>query len=299
MKSIFKLIRVYQWIKSGFIFLPFIFSPNLHNFFSDPSGSQAVQDLIRLGSAFFGFSFLASFGYVINDWRDRELDRADPRKNKRPLASGAVSPFVGFLTGIILFLMAYLFASTVSVSVVLIFGIYTVLNIFFYSNLGKRIILLDVFIIASGFVLRVLVGAYAIGIEASPWLISATFFIALFLGFSKRYYEVRNAPEEVLLGGIYNEQSLQNFISISAALSIMNYSMYCILGTHADANLIWTIPLVVLGIFRYYILSHGSEILSEGNPSDVLLSDKYLILIIFTWMLLCAFLIMYFQPQFS
>ena len=291
--QLIKLIRVYQWTKSGFVVLPFIFSDHLQSFFRSPFSVRSQDDFKRLLLAFLAFSFLASFGYVFNDWKDRDLDRRDVRKSKRPLASGAVSPTWGLALAALLLILAFLCGSALSTPVIIALGSYLVLNVLFYSLGGKQIVLLDVFIIATGFVLRVVVGAFALEVEASPWLLSCTFFLALFLGFSKRLFEVRSAPAEVMVGGSYTGDTLEHFINISASLAIMNYAMYSILGKHAHSDLYFTIPLVVLGIFRYYVLTHAERKEIDGNPSDVLLSDFFLIADIAVWVVLCAVLILF------
>ncbi len=288
-----KLIRVYQWTKSAFVVLPFIFSDHLLSFFRDPLATSALDDFRRLVLAFVAFSFLASFGYVLNDWKDRELDRRDARKKHRPLASGQVSPAAGAGLAAALLLGAFACAIALSWKVTIALGGYLLFNVLFYSLGGKRIVLLDVFIISAGFVLRVLVGALAVEVEASPWLLSCTFFLALFLGFSKRLFEVRMAPAEPMVGGSYTAATLENFIDISAALAIMNYSVYTILGKHAHSSLFFTIPLVVLGIFRYYVITHADRKDIDGNPSDVLLSDAFLLADIAAWVILCAVLILF------
>lgn len=290
MRQIIKLIRVYQWTKSGFVILPFVFSPRLNVLLSGPFSPEAMDVYIRMAIAFFAFSFTASSVYVLNDWKDRELDRQDPRKKKRPLASGAISATTGLFLMIGLFLSGVSMAFYLSPSVLLIILIYFALNVF-YNFGGKRIILIDVFIIASGYILRVLVGATVIQIVASPWLLSTTFFLALFLGFFKRYYECLESPPEDYIGGRYNTETLKHFTSITAALAILTYAIYTIEGTNATANLFWTIPLVVLGIFRYYVLLQSTEELDDGNPSDLLLSDRFLLLVIFVWLSLSAYLL--------
>jgi 4-hydroxybenzoate polyprenyltransferase len=291
LKSIIRLTRVYQWTKSGFIFLPFIFSDWLFVLRDDPFSGESLSIVVRLAIAFFAFSFMASAVYVMNDLKDVELDRNDPRKRHRPIASGAISPATAFLYGLLLFAMGGALSYYLSGSIFAILIGYFVLNIF-YTYVGKRVIILDVMIIAIGYVLRVLVGAEALDIFASPWLLSTTFFIALFLGFNKRYFEVSTSPPERLYGGFYQAATLKSFSSITATLSIVNYSIYTILGPHSEANLIWTVPLVVLGIFRYYVLMQSPEEVEDGNPSDLLLSDRFLILTISVWMLLCALLIL-------
>ncbi len=289
-KVYIKLIRAYQWTKSAFIFLPFVFSDRLHDVIKNFVGSEALEVYGELLSAFFAFSFIASSVYIINDYRDRELDRNDPRKKHRPLASGAVSPRKALVIMGFLLVAGTLLATSLGIVVSSILLVYFLLNIF-YNIVGKRIILVDVFIISLGYVFRVLVGSYALHVEASLWILSTTFFIALFLGFFKRYYEVLVAPPEDYIGGKYDAETLRHFTSMTATLAILNYSIYTIQGPHSQAGLVWTIPFVVLGIFRYYILLQDPESLEDGNPSDLLLKDRFLILVIFLWVLVSAFLI--------
>lgn len=291
--QLIRLIRVYQWTKSGFIFLPFVFSNHLQGFFRDPLSARSLDDVGRLLLAFFGFSFLASFGYVLNDWKDRELDRNDERKRHRPLASGAISAGVGLAVALVLLGAAFACALLLSYEVTLAFGTYLVVNVLFYSFGGKRVVLLDVFVISIGFVLRVIVGALALSVEASPWLLSCTFFLALFLGFSKRLFELRSAPAEQMVGGKYTVSTLGKFIDISAGLAVMNYSVYAILGRHAHSDFFVTVPFVVLGIFRYYVITHEPPTEFDGNPSDVLLADRFLLLDIGLWIVTCAALILF------
>ncbi|MCX7812014.1 MAG: UbiA prenyltransferase family protein [Leptospiraceae bacterium] len=286
-----KLIRIYQWTKSGFVFLPFVFSDQAIDLALNPFSEKSIQIYLNLIQAFFAFSFVASSIYVLNDWKDKDLDRLDPKKRFRPIASGEVSPIEAILIFFTLFVLSFLLSIKFNFLALGLILFYFIMNIF-YSLGAKKIILLDVFIIAVGFVLRVLFGSFAMGISASPWLISTTFFIALFLGFYKRYFEITIAPAEEMIGGQYRRESLRSFIDISAALSIMTYSLYTITGTHADANLYWTIPFVVMGIFRYYTLLENPSN-KEGNPSDVLLADPFLPIVVVLWLISCYGLILY------
>jgi len=286
-----KLIRIYQWTKSGFVFLPFVFSDQAIDLALNPFSEKSIQIYLNLIQAFFAFSFVASSIYVLNDWKDKDLDRLDPKKRFRPIASGEVSPIEAILIFFTLFVLSFLLSIKFNFLALGLIFFYFIMNIF-YSLGAKKIILLDVFIIAVGFVLRVLFGSFAMGIFASPWLISTTFFIALFLGFYKRYFEITIAPAEEMIGGQYRRESLRSFIDISAALSIMTYSLYTITGTHADANLYWTIPFVVMGIFRYYTLLENPSN-KEGNPSDVLLADPFLSIVVVLWLISCYGLILY------
>lgn len=293
LRAVWKLIRVYQWTKSGFVVLPFIFSDHLVPFIASPFSDSSYSILLRLILAFFSFSFIASSIYVINDFKDREIDRLDPKKKHRPLASGTISAPFAVVLFFVLFSLAVLLGY-LSGGVLYVILSYFVMNLF-YTFIGKRILLLDVFIIAIGFVLRVIAGSYAIEVEASPWLLSCTFSLSLFLGFFKRYYEVQTSPSEEMIGGHYKPESLRNFINISAAVSIMNYAVYTLEGSHSDAHLYLTIPFVVMGIFRFYTLLESPD-LQDGNPSDVLVSDWFLVINIILWAVLSGALILYFHP---
>jgi 4-hydroxybenzoate polyprenyltransferase len=271
--------------------LPFVFSDQAIDLALNPFSEKSIQIYLNLIQAFFAFSFVASSIYVLNDWKDKDLDRLDPKKRFRPIASGEVSPIEAILIFFTLFVLSFLLSIKFNFLALGLILFYFIMNIF-YSLGAKKIILLDVFIIAVGFVLRVLFGSFAMGIFASPWIISTTFFIALFLGFYKRYFEITIAPAEEMIGGQYRRESLRSFIDISAALSIMTYSLYTITGTHADANLYWTIPFVVMGIFRYYTLLENPSN-KEGNPSDVLLADPFLPIVVVLWLISCYGLILY------
>jgi 4-hydroxybenzoate polyprenyltransferase len=290
-KLYIKLIRVYQWTKSGFVFLPFIFSNEAIQLAFDPLSKKSMNIYLDLIRAFLAFSFIASSIYILNDWKDREIDKLDPKKKNRPLASGKVSIIEAITVFSFLVFLSIILSMHFNIYALILIGIYFIMNLF-YSFGAKKIILLDVFMIAVGFVLRVLFGSYAMNISASPWLISTTFFIALFLGFYKRFFEVTFAPAEEMIGGQYRRESLKSFIDISAGLSIMTYSLYTITGTHSNANLYWTIPFVVMGIFRYYTLLDNPKN-KEGNPSDVLLADPFLPVIIILWLISCYGLILY------
>lgn len=294
-KLIIRLIRAYQWTKSGFIFLPLVFSPYLHAIIGAPFSDAAIFALSHLLKTFLAFSFMASSIYIINDWKDVELDRLDARKQKRPLASGAISLTLAMAVAALLFIMSTALAYLANTAVLAVVLSYFFMNLL-YSYVLKHVVLVDVFIIAIGFVLRVLIGSFALEIEPSPWLMSCTFFLALFLGFFKRYYEVKVGPAEKMYGGRYHPDSLKNFINITSSLAIMSYSVYTLTGVHSEANLFWTIPLVVLGIFRYYTLLESPEEIQDGNPSDILLADRFLMITIGLWVILCAVLILHFEP---
>lgn len=290
LKQLLKLMRIYQWTKSGFIFLPLIFSDVVFEIYRNPFSESSLNHLSNLLIAFFAFSLTASAVYIMNDYRDRHEDARDPRKKHRPLASGKLNPSLALVFLALILLVGLAGAIRIGIDTFYILGFYFILNIF-YTIIGKRIILGDVFIISIGYILRVMVGANALGVVTSPWVVITTFFLSLFLGFFKRYYEVVTSGPEEMIGGSYDPDVLKTFTTITATMSIVSYSTYTILGPHAEANLVLTVPFVVLGVFRYYVLLQSPEKLKDGNPSDLLLADWYLILDIFAWAALCAYLI--------
>lgn len=294
-KLYIKLIRIYQWTKNGFILLPFLFSKEAIELVFNPYSEKSYSIILKLIISFFSFSFVSSSVYILNDYKDKEIDKLDPKKRNRPIASGLVHSIEAIFLFIIFFSLSILLTYFLGIISLVLLIAYFVINLF-YSFGAKKIILLDVFIISIGFVIRVLFGAFSINIPVSPWLVSTTFFVALFLGFYKRFFEITNSVPEKMIGGIYQRNSLKSFIDISASLTIINYSLYTILGTHANANLYWTIPFVVMGIFRYYTLLENPEN-KEGNPSDVLLLDPLLPLIILLWAITCFGLIVYYNNR--
>lgn len=268
-KSVLKLIRVKQWVKNAFVLAPLLFSLK----FLDPNS------FILAFIAFFAFSFTASIVYVMNDILDRKKDALHPTKKNRPIASGAISVknALGIVAALALadvfcmFLLPY--------KAILSILIYVLINIC-YSFKLKHIVLIDVFVIAVGFILRVYTGAYAIGVPVSSYIFMTTLFLSLFLGFTKRKMELLHSgttTRKVLQN--YSESMVNQYIVISIALTIMCYALYTLEPTtieHFGTNrLIYSVIFVIYGMFRYlYILDKHSEV---EDPTENVLKDKGLI----------------------
>lgn len=269
--DVIKLIRVKQWIKNIFVIVPLFFSLKFTEL------SVCIQALY----AFLAFCFTSSFVYVLNDIMDREKDKLHPKKKFRPLASGALSVSSALvLLAVLLGIIAVLLLKINDSKVFIIICTYLIMN-FLYSFKLKHLVLADVFVIALGFILRVYAGAYAIDVSVSSFLFMTTFFLALFLAFSKRKSELSKTGEttrSVLKK--YSAEIINQYMIISAGLTILCYSLYTLEPNtieHFGTNrLIYSVFFVTYGIFRYmYLLNFLGEI---EDPTEAVYADKGLFL---------------------
>jgi 4-hydroxybenzoate polyprenyltransferase len=272
LKPYVKLLRPHQWVKSGFVFVGLLFG-------------HAWRDPVLVHSVLFAAAALAlaaSAIYVINDLADRERDREHPEKRHRPLAAGSVSVMQALLLTGACLLSALMLAHAASNMVLLIVLVYAGINVAYSMGL-KHVVLLDVFIIAAGFMLRILAGTLGVGIAPSQWLLLCGLLLTLFLGFAKRRAELnvmtgRGGSHRKVLDD-YDPVLLDKLIGICAAGAIVSYSLYTVsaetVAMHGTANLIYTVPFVIYGIFRYLFLLHRRG--SGGDPAVALLQDAHLL----------------------
>lgn len=292
LRAAVRLMRPQQWIKNLFVIAPLIFAREL--FLAEP-------DLLAL-RAFVAFCLTASAVYIVNDIIDLEADRAHPRKRNRPLPAGTISlPAALALLGVL-----------IAADVLLIWGMtdqfILIVATYFFMNLAysfklKEVFLLDVFIIAAGFMLRVLGGAYAISVQVSSWIILCTLFISLFLGFAKRRGEIvvmqsmGAAPERKVLHH-YRVEVIDQMLTVTAAGTVIAYALYSVAPRTVEIfgtdKLIYTTIFVMYGIFRYMYLIHTTE--SVENPSAVVTTDYPIIINVVLWITTCVLLI-YFKGQ--
>ena len=267
-----RLMRPKQWVKTVFVIIPLIFSKNLFN----------ISLLSKSILTFVSFCFAASAIYIINDIADRELDAMHPVKKNRPIASGAVTASEGWILSAILLVFSFLLLTlgNVRLTAGAAILVYVLVNLL-YSFALKQIVLIDVFVIAVGFILRIMAGGYAIDVKISSWLIMTTLFISIFLGIAKRrgeFVQVTASPDppsrKVLAD--YDLSLIDQILSVSAASVIITYALYTVsertvnaFGTEA---LIFTTIFVVYGIFRYLYLIHKMGL--GENPTNVLLTDE-------------------------
>jgi 4-hydroxybenzoate polyprenyltransferase len=272
--SFIKLIRIPQWIKNFFVFVPLVFSKHLFD------KDYLISSLI----AFLIFSFISSIVYVINDIADVESDRLHPQKKFRPIAAGKVNSIQAISISGILFIVAMILMQNYNLRFISCVGLYFILNII-YSFVLKNIVLLDIFSIAAGFMIRVFAGAFAISVEISSWLILTTMFISLFLAIMKRRSElniVENhdfiATRKVLQH--YSLNFADQMATVASAGVIICYALYTVAERtvtifHTD-NLIYTTPFVVFGIFRYMYLVYMNQ--KGENTTEVMITDPAMII---------------------
>ncbi len=286
--ELLKSIRPQQWLKNLFIFAPLIFSENIFN------RSMFLQSLL----AFAVFCLLSGALYILNDLKDIEEDRLHPIKSKRPLAAGELKKRQAIAAFVILSFISLLFASLVNEEFLWVCLVYYFLQIA-YSFALKHVVILDVFIVASGFFLRVIAGAVAIQVQISPWLLICTTLLALFLALSKRRHEILLLDEEAVnhrpILKEYSPYLLDQMISVVTASTVIAYCLYTISGETIEKfgtnKLILTVPFVLYGIFRYLYLIHQKA--EGGTPETLILKDRPLLFDIFLWIISAA-LIIYF-----
>ncbi|MDO0134284.1 decaprenyl-phosphate phosphoribosyltransferase [Clostridioides difficile] len=270
-----KLMRPKQYIKNGFVLAALIFSNNILN------PSLALKSIL----SFIAFCMISS-AYILNDILDIEKDKMHPKKCKRPLASGSIGKKGAISLGIVLVLSSILLSLLIHKNLCVIILLYLFNNIM-YSLKLKNIILIDVFSIAIGFILRVCAGSIAINVSLSSWIILCTFFLSLYLGFGKRKKEIillkEDASNHRKILKEYDEENLNQMMSISLSATIVCYSLYSANNIY-NSNMIFTTVFVVYGVLRYnYIVNIGDE----GNPTDVVLNDKSLKFCVLFWVIAC------------
>ena len=291
MKMYFELLRIKSWVKNGFLFLPLVFALKL-----------LEQDLfISVVIAFFSFSFCSSFIYIINDVLDAKADALHPRKKNRPIPSGKISSRLALMIGFgclaVSFGLVFSFAISVFFSYVLLCFLF--LNVAYVLVL-KNIHLIELFVVAINFVLRVLAGCFVINVAPSNWILVVTFFLSLLLVLVKRRAELvvlgTNAAAHRKVLKYYSEGFLDKLILIAATITITAYILYSIdpkvtflLKTN---SLIYTSVFVVIGVFRFVQLSEGKEFEGEGDPTTLLFKDRFTQLILLAW-LISLFLLLY------
>jgi 4-hydroxybenzoate polyprenyltransferase len=270
-------LRPRQWLKNVFVLAAIVFAERL----SDPVA------LLRVGAAFCVFCVLSSAVYLINDVRDREADRKHPHKRRRPIAAGEISPQAASTASVVLAVASLFAAFRLSTGFGAVAAVYFTLNLAYSFGL-KKVVILDVMMIAAGFLLRALAGALVINVEISRWLVLCTGLLALFLGFVKRRQELTALDGGAETRAILKEYSLpflDQMISIVTGATVVAYSLYAFspeveqkLGTR---HLGLTIPFVLFGIFRYLYLVHQRGI--GENPTTVVLTDLPLTLDVALW----------------
>lgn len=270
-------MRPKQWAKNAIIFAALVFDRQLSN----------IPALLHILAGFILFCLVSSSVYLINDILDKEADKNHPKKSKRPIASGNLPVSTAIIAVGLFLIVVFPVAYFLSPTFLLIIALYFFLNLA-YSIWLKHIPLIDVLVIAAGFVLRVAAGVSLIEVERfSPWLYVVTTLGALYLGFGKRRAELAllaegaNSHRKVLDG--YTIPFLDQLIIIVSSTTIIAYSLYTFSAPNLPANhaMMLTIPFVIYGVFRYLYLVQVKE--EGGAPEDLLFSDRPLQLTIVFW----------------
>ncbi|HEX9657326.1 MAG TPA: decaprenyl-phosphate phosphoribosyltransferase [Bacteroidota bacterium] len=284
---LFKLLRPKHWVKNLFVFAPLVFARELFD-------GNAIALSLR---AFGAFCLTASVVYIFNDIADIEADRAHPKKKNRPLAAGAIQKSHAFFSAAILIGIVFFLTYGLTWQFKAILASYFIMNLA-YSFKLKEVVLLDVLVIATGFMMRVLGGAYAIDVYVSTWLILCTLFLSLFLGFAKRRSEIvthssRGEISQRKVLSLYKVEYLDQMLTLAAAGAVISYALYTVaprtIEIFGTEKMIYTTVFVVYGVLRYMYLIHMTD--STENPTGAVLSDPGTIINVGLWILSCVFLI--------
>ena len=278
MNGIFTIMRPKQYIKNIFILLPLFFAGQITN----------TELLVNALVVFVAFSLSASAVYIFNDYKDIKEDRKHPKKKYRPLASGLISKNVALSLMTILLIMGFSLMAIISLESLVILGIYVILNIS-YSLKLKRIALLDVTIIAIGFVLRLFVGSFAYEIPLKIWIVIMTFLLALFLALAKRRDDIQifrklgNKMRKSVDG--YNLQLIDGTMMVMSAVVIVAYLLYTtsqeIIEKFQNENLYLTTLFVIFGLMRYLQITLVEK--NSGSPTEIILKDVIMQINLVLW----------------
>ncbi len=274
--EIIKLIRVHQWTKNLLIFVPGFFA-----------GTLTAESLTTLTMGYFAFCFFSSCVYIFNDYLDRDADRLDEKKKNRPLVSGSVSIGTAFGVAGALAIGGGVLVSLLPLYFIYVIGSYLCINLL-YSIWLKHVPIVDVVIIAVGFLLRVFGGGFLIEVELSKWLILLTFFVSLLIAFAKRRNELLSPNPEAIRPALkgYNIKFTDLSITALSGICVIFYVMYTIdpeVTVRLNSSYIYlTVIWVILGFLRYLQQVFVNN--NAGAPAELLIEDHWLKGIIILWL---------------
>lgn len=278
LKHCIALIKPRQWLKNMLLLFPPFFGGK---FFEPSTLKVLIPSLLS-------FSFIASCGYILNDIRDRESDRYHAVKKNRPLVRGDIPVAAAFVLAGILYLSAMFVSSSVSQQFEGFIIIYFFVS-FFYTIYFKDIVLADIFLISSGFLIRVLAGGSAFHVTVSSWLFLTVFIVSLFLAAGKRLGELMtlgiDAPKHRKILAHYTPGFLEGILWISASVAIVMYALYTI---ENKRELIYTVPIAAYGLLRYIYIAREQ---GRGDPTDALLKDRQITVTGIVWFFAVAYII--------
>jgi 4-hydroxybenzoate polyprenyltransferase len=285
-RPLVRSLRPTQWAKNLFVLAPLVFGRQL----GDPAAVE--RGLLAL----LAFCCASSAVYLVNDVRDREADRNHPLKRLRPIAAGTLGIPTAVAATLVLAAAAIGIALYLGASFTLVLGGYLLLNALYTAWL-KHLVILDVMAIGLGFVLRVLAGAEATQVEVSRWLFLCTIFLALFLAFSKRRHEITllagSASGQRRVLDHYSPAFLDQMINVVTASAVVAYALYSVapetVEKYHTQHLVYTIPLVLYGIFRYLYLLYQRP--GERNPTEAILRDPPFLINMLLWSLAVVWIV--------
>ena len=295
LKALLQTMRPKQWDKNALVFIGFLFTLNQY---WTPFSATMWEWLGRVCLAFVLLSAVSSAVYILNDVLDVEKDRAHPTKRNRPLASGRLQPRTALVAMVVLLAVAL----PASFALSPLFGAVVLayyLMMLAYSFWLKHLVLIDIFTIAAGFVLRAVAGAVVIGVPISPWLYVVTLLGALFIGFGKRRHELlllsNGATNHRQILAEYTPELLEQIITIVISSTVMAYSLYTFSAENLPKNhaMMLTIPFVLYGAFRYLYLIHLRN--EGGSPEEMVLKDRPILIDIALWGLSVAAVLYFFR----
>jgi 4-hydroxybenzoate polyprenyltransferase len=284
-RGVAALMRPKHWLKNVFVLAPLAFAV----------GQNPLAALPAVGLAFVSFCFLSSAVYCFNDALDADRDRANPLKKHRPIPAGIISVPAAMGAAAALAATAITIMASWLPAAVALVGVLYLLNNLFYSTLLKHHAIVDVMSIAIGFVLRLIAGALAIPVLPSSWLIVCGFSLALLLGFGKRRAELMvlsSVPRYRSTLEVYTPAKTDVLLAISASLTLLSYMLYTVAPDtqqlHGTANLVYTVPFVAYGVFRFIFKVHEGR---ADGPVEILASDRVFALNGILWIVSSALIL--------
>lgn len=279
------VLRPKQWTKNLLVFASLIFSIK-----------TVTMDMVAKSiSGFVLFCIVSGCVYILNDYMDREADRTHPEKRYRPIASGRLHPMGALGFGLVLLVSSLFVAFLLQPWFSILLLSYFIVNVA-YSIKLKQIVIIDIMVIAFGFVLRAIGGGLVIDVSFTPWFLICTMLLALFLAISKRRHELyllsEHKGEHRKVLDQYSPELLNQLNSIVTTAAIMSYSLFTFTSGHT-IHLMWTIPLVMYGIFRYLYLIHMKG--KGGRPEEVLLEDSHILTTVLLFALMVIVILYYFE----
>ena len=298
MLSLVKSMRPRQWVKNLVVFLPLVFSINEAWSLSAINEQHTLELLSKNIIALVSFIFACSAVYMLNDLLDAESDRNHYSKKSRPIAAGEINVTIALVTAVLFAVVALLIASLVNTNLFYAVATYMMLMVA-YSLFLREIMILDIFAISAGFVIRVVSGALAINIPVSPWLYVCMGFGALFIALSKRHAELNLTESEEAYSRTtlqtYSLGLIETFITLALSTTLISYILYTFTAPNLPDNnaMMVTIPFIVYGTFRYLYLVK-ERCLGE-KPEDVLITDRPLIICVIFWLAVTVTVLYFFR----